>query len=104
MISVLIPGLDVPILSLLMNDRRKGLACPHDPDMRAASQFCTSLSVHDHLVGGAEQARPILRGGAPMADFVPALAGVLPGPGMARINRATCSGSSSWTKCRAPGI
>jgi hypothetical protein len=26
-------------------------------------------------------------------------AGVLPGPGMARINRATCSGSSSWTKC-----
>jgi len=30
--------------------------------------------------------------------------GVLPGPGMARINRATCSGSSSWTKCRAPGI
>jgi hypothetical protein len=23
---------------------------------------------------------------------------------MARINRATCSGSSSWTKCRAPGI
>src|SRR5215813_5714475 len=31
-------------------------------------------------------------------------AGVLPGPGMARINRATCSGSSSWTKCRAPGI
>src|SRR5215831_5042764 len=31
-------------------------------------------------------------------------AGILPGPGMARINRATCSGSSSWTKCRAPGI
>src|SRR5215475_13090142 len=31
-------------------------------------------------------------------------AGVLPGPGMARINRATCSGSSSWTKCRASGI
>src|SRR6266516_2319197 len=30
--------------------------------------------------------------------------GVLRGPGMARINRATCSGSSSWTKCRAPGI
>ena len=29
---------------------------------------------------------------------------LLPGPGMARINRATCSGSSSWTKCRAPGI
>ena len=27
-----------------------------------------------------------------------------PAPGMARINRATCSGSSSWTKCRAPGI
>ena len=26
-------------------------------------------------------------------------AGVLPGAGMARINRATCSGSSSWTKC-----
>jgi hypothetical protein len=24
---------------------------------------------------------------------------LLPGPGMARINRATCSGSSSWTKC-----
>src|SRR5438034_10700605 len=24
-----------------------------------------------------------------------------PTPGMARINRATCSGSSSWTKCRA---
>jgi hypothetical protein len=31
-------------------------------------------------------------------------AGVLRGLGMARINRATCSGSSSWTKCRAPGI
>jgi integrase len=29
---------------------------------------------------------------------------VLPDPGIARINRATCSGSSSWTKCRAPGI
>jgi hypothetical protein len=31
-------------------------------------------------------------------------AGVLSGPGIARINRATCSGSSSWTKCRALGI
>jgi len=29
---------------------------------------------------------------------------LLPGLGMARINRATCSGSSIWTKCRAPGI
>jgi hypothetical protein len=31
-------------------------------------------------------------------------AGALAGPGIARIKRATCSGSSSWTKCRAPGI
>jgi hypothetical protein len=29
---------------------------------------------------------------------------LLPELGMARINRATCSGSSIWTKCRAPGI
>src|SRR5262249_47895092 len=27
-----------------------------------------------------------------------------PVPGMVRINRATSSGSSIWTKCRAPGI
>jgi hypothetical protein len=69
-----------------------------------------------HLGGFQIDGEPVLRGSrydrhteAKRAGFGGRFcyrrqAGVLAGPAMARINRATCSGSSSWTKCRAPGI
>src|SRR5215831_7068309 len=64
--------------------------------MEAVSEVATSgceqsqqgRPLFDHLVGAREQSWVALRGRAPVADFVTGIqAGVLRGPGMARIDR-----------------